>query len=66
MDGVKQYPVSVYCPISHVNEWVFFREVPTDEGYRAGFDGCDHQFGKCEECDACEKEAYQKLINRVK
>ena len=65
MYPIKQYPVKMYCPLTFVEDVVFFHEEPIDEGYLAVFDGCDHQYHACNECEKCRKEAFQKLIKRT-
>lgn len=60
---MKQYPVRIYCPISNTDELVFFHEVQTNDGYKAAFDGCDHQFSACAECSECKRKAYEKLVS---
>lgn len=64
MFPIKQYPVRIYCPLTLTEDTVYFHEEPVSEGYRAVFDGCDHQYHACDECKQCHKAAYQKLINK--
>lgn len=64
MFPITQYPVPMYCPLTFMEDVVYFHEKPTSKGYIAVFDGCDHQFHACDECEACRKNAYQKLISQ--
>ena len=63
MYDLKQYGVLVQCRITRKDESVFFHEVSLDGKHYLRFDGCDHQFSDCEECQACHKQAYEELIS---
>lgn len=65
MYPIVQHPVKMYCPLSSREELVFFHEVPMPDGCRVAFDGCDHLYSSCEECEACHKAAYLKLIKQA-
>lgn len=60
---MKQYGVVVNCQLSQKEEAVFFHEVQVEEKYYLRFDGCDHQFSDCAECQNCHKLAYDKLLS---
>lgn len=60
------YKEIMYCPITERNEEVFFYEVQHGGIVKLWFRGCDHQFHESDEsCKNCQKEAYQKVINRT-
>lgn len=59
----KPYAVKIYCPISEIEEYVFFYPVERDGEWYVSFNGCDHNWHSCDECEACRKKAYNKLIN---
>lgn len=64
--NVKPYAVEINCPISNRSETVFFYEVPVLDEIRLQFNGCDNNWHKCEECQACQKKAYSILESSVK
>ena len=66
MYDIKQYGVLIDCPISRTEETVFFHEVSIENEHYLRFDGCDHQFSDCEECKACHKLAYSKLVSTTR
>ena len=59
--------VKVFCPLRNVEEYVFFNVI-LHEGMKKThpnmFNGCDHEWHKCEECEECKELAYRKLMNR--
>lgn len=60
-DGI---PVRIICRKRNVQDVVFF--IPVEIAgetriYRKGFNGCDYGFSYCDECKACEAEAYERL-----
>ena len=57
------YPIDIYCPISNETETVFFYPVQHDGKQYVNFNGCDHNYSKCKECEVCHKEAYKLLCN---
>lgn len=63
MYDTKQYGVRIMCPLSRIEEAVFFHEVSAEGKYYLKFDGCDHQFSDCEECKTCHKLAYEQLVS---
>ena len=64
--GNKQIPVKVYCPIMEADEYVFFNPVELDGKLYGSFNGCDHLYSKCQECDDCRREALRLLYESVK
>lgn len=61
----KQYIVKIDCPLSGIIEEVAFHEEEHSGKYYVGFDGCDHQYSKCTECETCHEEAYKLLLKSV-
>lgn len=57
------YPIEIHCPISQTKETVFFYPIRQDGKNYVQFNGCDHNFSKCKECEVCHKEAYKILCN---
>ena len=59
----RPYAVKVHCPISRIEEYVFFYPVERDGKHYVSFNGCDRNWHSCEECELCRKIAYNKLMN---
>lgn len=65
----NNYPVRMYCPISKVEEWVYFE--PKKQGDKwilrdDRFAGCNNQWSSCEACEACRIAAFDKIMNERK
>lgn len=60
----KPYAVKIYCPISNIEEYVFFYPVQKEGEWYVSFNGCDHSWHACEECENCRKKAYNKLVSQ--
>lgn len=65
MYPIDQYIVKIDCPLSNTIEEVAFHEEEHAGRYYAKFDGCDHQFSKCPECEACLEKAYKLMTKRT-
>ena len=63
MYDIEQYGIKVLCQVLKQEETVFFHEVQMEGKYYLRFDGCDHQFSDCAECQNCHKLAYDKLLS---
>jgi len=62
-------PVKMYCPISDIEETVYFHPVQLDGQWYIdinSFNGCDRNWHCCKECEVCKKEAYAKVFERDK
>lgn len=62
-------PVKMYCPISNVEETVYFHPVQLDGQWYIhidSFNGCDRNWHCCKECEICKTEAYAKVFERDK
>lgn len=58
-------PVKMYCPISNIEEDVFFHPVQIDGKWYISidsFNGCDNSWHACKECETCKTAAYAKLM----
>lgn len=60
------FSIKVYCPISEIEDYVYFYPVEHDGKWYVSFNGCDHLWHSCPECEACRQKAYNKLINSDK
>lgn len=58
-------PIKVYCPISNIEETVYFHPVQLDGQWYIdinSFNGCDRNWHKCQECETCKTNAYAKVF----
>ena len=60
--NTKPYTVNMQCPISNTKEEVHFYEIKIDGTAYLDFNGCDHGWHKCSECENCRKQAYNKML----
>ena len=62
-------PVKKHCPFSNIEEDVFFYPVQIDGQWyidKNRFNGCDHNWHSCQECEDCKEKAYAKVFDRDK
>lgn len=60
-------PVKMYCPISNIEENVYFHPVQIDGKWYVdinSFNGCNNGWHSCQECEACKTKAYTKVFNQ--
>lgn len=65
----EDLPVKVHCPISNTDDYVFFYPIEVDGKWYIdinSFNGCDHGWHSCNECETCKTKAYQKVFNSDK
>ena len=60
-------PVKMHCPISNIEENVYFHPVQIDGKWYIdinSFNGCNNNWHNCRECEACKTAAYAKVMNK--
>lgn len=65
----SDFPVKIYCPIIHTEEFVYFHSQKLGEKWvvpKDSFNGCDSNFHGCAECDACKNAAFEILKEKIK
>lgn len=61
----SEEPVRVHCKLKDIDTFVFFQIEENDGRLYSRedfFKGCDQMSG-CPQCEACRKEAYQRLLS---
>ena len=61
----EDLPVKMDCPISNIEEDVFFHPVQMDGKWYISidsFNGCCNSWHACKECETCKTAAYAKLM----
>lgn len=63
------YPVRMYCPLTYAEEIVYFHPIEHNGKLLVhidSFNGCDRNWHACAECEACKKNAYEKVKESTK
>lgn len=65
---IEFYPVPMYCPIRNAEDTVYFQVIETDGKLCLrldDFNGCEHEWHACQECDDCKNEAFKKVPGMI-
>lgn len=57
----KETKYRVHCPISNRPEDVFIRSVQWNDIFLASFNGCDHNWHLCQDCENCRRSAQARF-----
>lgn len=67
--SLRDYPIKIYCPVTHAEEFVYFHPQMLNEKWivhKDSFNGCDSNFHGCAECSACKEAAFEILKEQIK
>ena len=54
-------PIKVQCPLTYMEETVYFIPIQKDGKWYVAFNGCNNNYGSSNKCEACGKLAAEKI-----